>query len=47
MATIRDRFIPQLQSTVRLLEGAADDYDPLLAMIDDNVPAPAQSATTA
>jgi erythromycin esterase-like protein len=35
--TIRDRFIPQLQSTVRLLEGAADDYDPLMDIIGDDV----------
>ena len=35
MAYIKDRFIPRLQQTVRLLEGGADDFDPLLDLIGD------------
>ena len=35
MAYIKDRFIPKLQQTVRLLEGGADDFDPLMDLIGD------------
>jgi erythromycin esterase-like protein len=35
VAYIKDRFVDQLHSSVRLLDGAADDFDPLMEMIGD------------
>jgi erythromycin esterase-like protein len=37
MAYIRDRFVDALHQSVRLIDGSADDFDPLMAMIGDQV----------